>query len=235
MFKNKKNQIICISIFVIMAIISISIYLFLKNKPNNLENTDIINIQEYTNQSEENENNIIKNQKNKICIYITGEVVNPGVYSLEENSRINDAISIAGGLTQKADITRVNLVYQIQDGQKIYIPTKDKNNNSNYIQNNIVNNEKNSKDDIKIITSNCENNIIISDENCENNANKKVNINTAAQTELETLTGVGPSIAAKIIEYRKINGKFNSIDEIKKVSGIGENKYKKIINEISIK
>ena len=55
-----------------------------------------------------------------------------------------------------------------------------------------------------------------------------VNINTATQTELETLPGIGPSLALKIINYRKENGKFKSIDELKSVNGIGENKYEEI-------
>ena len=64
---------------------------------------------------------------------------------------------------------------------------------------------------------------------------KKVNINTATQEELDTLPGIGPSIASKIIDYREQNGKFNSIEEIKEVSGIGEAKYEKIKDSITIK
>ena len=64
---------------------------------------------------------------------------------------------------------------------------------------------------------------------------KKVNINTANQTELETLSGIGPSLAANIIEFRNKNGLFKSIDELKNVSGIGEAKFDKIKNNIRVK
>ena len=64
--------------------------------------------------------------------------------------------------------------------------------------------------------------------------NSKVNINTATQTELETLPGIGPSLALKIINYRKENGKFSNIEEIKNVSGIGDSKYEKLKNYILI-
>lgn len=63
----------------------------------------------------------------------------------------------------------------------------------------------------------------------------KVNINTANQTELETLTGIGPSTALKIIEYRKANGNFKEKEDIKNVSGIGENKFNAIKDEIEVK
>ena len=99
---------------------------------------------------------------------------------------------------------------------KIYIPKKSE--KSNEIQNNtneyIVKENGNAKS--------------------SQNNNEKVNINTATQAELETLPGIGPSIAVKIINYRKENGKFAKIEDIKKVSGIGENKYSKIKELIKI-
>ena len=63
----------------------------------------------------------------------------------------------------------------------------------------------------------------------------KININKATQTELETLPGVGPSLALKIINYRKENGKFNNIEELKNVSGVGENKYEQLKELIKVK
>ena len=80
---------------------------------------------------------------------------------------------------------------------------------------------------------------IVTNENGEgvvqgSSSREKVNINSATQTELETLSGIGPSIALKIITYRNENGKFKTIEDIKNVSGIGESKFKQIENEITI-
>ncbi len=67
------------------------------------------------------------------------------------------------------------------------------------------------------------------------NSKGKVNINTATQTELENLTGIGPSLASKIIEYREENGKFKKIEDIQNVKGIGNAKYDGIKDEITVK
>ena len=161
-------------------------------------------------------------------VYITGEVKNPGIYELEENSRIKDVIEKAGGLKETADITDINLATILQDEDKITIPTKDKKmeekQNTERIQSN-----KQSK-----TTEKSQNTTSISTNTTGKNQNTKVNINTATQTELETLPGIGPSTASKIVSYRKENGKFKSIEEIKKVNGIGESKYKKIKELIKV-
>lgn len=153
-------------------------------------------------------------QENFIIIHITGEIKTPGIIKIKENSRLADAIEAAGGLTENADINKINLAYIISDGQKIYIP------NINDKTEDYVNGEAG-------------NGVII--ENMESNNKKLVNINTATQAELETLTGIGASTALKIINYRKENGKFNNIEEIKNVSGIGEAKYEVIKNNICVR
>lgn len=117
-----------------------------------------------------------------------------------------------GGLTSDADITNVNLAYKVDDGQKIYIPNKAE------------------SSDIKNIVTKENGEGIVQEVRILN----KVNINTATQTELETLSGIGPSTALKIITYRSQNGKFKTIEDIKNVPGIGESKFKQIENEITI-
>lgn len=170
-------------------------------------------------------------EEKKIYVYITGEVNVPGVVILNEGSRIVDAINAAGGTTTKANTSKVNLVYVLEDGMKVNIP------NNNDLKNN---------HDFEYITMNSgdgadadyssgkkESNFEIE----EGNSYKKysiVNINTATQTELETLPGIGPSLALKIITYRKENGKFSSIDEIKNVSGIGESKFESLKSYITV-
>ena len=211
----KKNKILYIGICVIIIIVCIIICYIIDNNNKN-ENYNYVQVIEESNI--ENEDNVLKKSEEKAIIYvhISGEVINPGVFSINEGARIKDVIDKAGGLTNNADIEKINLAYQISDGQKIHIPNiNDDNDSKNYI------------------TDDDGENIIISDNNSE--TNKKININTATQTELETLTGIGPSIASKIIEYRKINGKFEKIEEIKNVSGIAEEKYNNIENYIVVK
>lgn len=166
----------------------------------------------------------INEGKSKIYIHITGEVNNPGVITLNEGSRIVDAINAAGGTTSNADISRINLVYILEDGMKVNIPdNSNENANYEYITKSSGEGRGNDKEEIDINkeTSNSEKYSV-------------VNINSATQTELESLPGIGPSLALKIINYRKENGKFSSIEQIKEVSGIGDAKYNELKKYITI-
>lgn len=127
-------------------------------------------------------------------MHIAGCVIEEGIVKLKEGDRIADAIERAGGITSDADISKVNLAYKLKDGQKIYIPS------------NIE------EDNITIIT---QGGAGVIGEDVE--TSDKVNINTATQTELETLSGIGPSTASKIIEYRIQNGEFSDVEDIKNV------------------
>ncbi len=187
------------------------------------EETDLIT-EEIVEENKKQEETEIR----KIYVYVTGEVNNPGVVILNQGSRIVDAIKLAGGTTEKANVSKINFVYVLEDGMKINIPNDNdlKNNlNFEYITTNSgdgANEVSNTKESQKENNSPKERNTVI------------VNINTATQTELETLPGIGPSIALKIINYRKENGKFNSIEEIKNINGIGDNKFESIKKYIKV-
>lgn len=200
---NKKILILIL----IGALFAIFLFCFM-----NENDEEYIDINEVYNVKEENLEEQIK--INLIKIHIIGEIKNPGIIEITEGSRIADAIEKAGGVTKEADVSKVNLAYVLQDGQKIHIPNKN-------------------DEGIEYVEETAGNNIIVEDKTNKNNS--KVNINTATQTELETLSGIGPSTALKIINYRKENGKFNSIDEIMNVSGIGEAKYESIKDYICVK
>ena len=223
---KKTNKKIVVYI-IIISVIALIIYEVAIKKENLIENITDINTIETSEENETKEQEKV-DITNKIMVYITGEVKNPGIYELEENSRIKDVIEKAGGLKETADITDINLATILQDEDKITIPTKDKKmeekQNTERIQSN-----KQSK-----TTEKSQNTTSISTNTTGKNQNTKVNINTATQTELETLPGIGPSTASKIVSYRKENGKFKSIEEIKKVNGIGESKYKKIKELIKV-
>lgn len=154
-------------------------------------------------------NKELKKVNSKIGVYITGEIKNPGVYYLSQNSRVSDLIDISGGLTEKADINRVNLAQRLSDCDKITVPTKQ-------ITNTFNENEYEKSTDEKI-----------------NDNSGKININTASKSELMKLNGIGESTANKIIEYRK-NNTFKTIEDIKNVSSIGDSKFENIKNYICV-
>lgn len=172
----------------------------------------------------------------KIYVYITGEVNNPGVVALNEGSRIVDAIEVAGGVTENANISKVNLVYCLLDGMKVNIPSdNDLKKNANFEYITMSSGDGKLDENISVGTTTDEKNTTNSnDSNISAFKQSIVNINTATQTELETLPGIGPSIALNIINYRKENGKFTNIEDIKNVSGIGDSKFKNIKNYIVI-
>ena len=196
MEENNKIKIIVIIIVIVIIIAGVVI-----SKIGYEENYEDLDVFDTAGQEIIEENQI--EETNKIKIHILGQVNYNGILELEEGSRIDDAIKKAGGITDQADITKINLAYKLSDGQKLYIPS---------------------------ITDE-ETEYILENEKIE----EKININTATQTELETLPGVGPSLALKILNYRKENGKFKTIEEIQNVSGVGENKYEEIKEKITVK
>ena len=217
----KKINFKIILIILIVTIVGITTYYF-KTKDESVEN---IEVEETNTQSQETntEENIAV--ENKIKVYITGEVHNPGLYEIAENSRIADAIEVAGNLTENAFIDKINLANDVTDETTTYVTKetdgqivsgKSKNSGGNT-------NEKSST------TSNATKSSTASTKSTE-----KININSATQTELETLPGIGSSTALKIINYRKENGKFKTIEEIKNVKGIGDAKYEKIKELIKV-
>ena len=223
--QNKKIVIIVVTIiFIVGGIIAEKIW------ESNTEETlseDTANIikeekSEEFKQTEIKENSIEEmeedvDEKTKIYVYVTGEVKVRGVVILDEGSRISDAIEASGGITENADISKINLVYVLSDGMKVTIPNKnqvEEDTNFNYVITEAGENETTEISKQK--------------NSLTSKPNAKININTASQTELETLPGVGPSIALSIINYRKENGKFNNIEDVQNVSGIGESKFNKI-------
>lgn len=208
-----KKQIVIIIIIGVLFFIVVGGYLYNVYSGGNDENF----IEEV---EEDYQQNSVKSEN--IVVHIAGEVNNPGIIRANNGSRVADIVEEAGGFTSDADISNVNLAYLVQDGQKITIPS---------IQDSEEENEDN-KTLSSIISD--DGGGIIENTKEEDNLSESININKATQTELEQLPGIGPSTALKIIEYRKTNGKFKSIEDIKNVSGIGEAKYEKIKDYITV-
>lgn len=208
---TKKQKIIFFIILIIMILIIIYyIYSTLYTDEFSYNTQNLI---QENNDYYSTDDSVLKNSEdNTIVVYICGEVKESKVLTLKENSRICDAIDAVGGITKNADITNINLAYILEDGEKIYIPKKSEETQTE--------DNSNSASQMHSYTS---------------SKTTKININKATQTELETIPGIGPSSALKIINYREENGKFKSIEDIKNVSGIGDKKYESIKDYITVK
>ncbi len=140
-----------------------------------------------------------------LTVFVNGAVVAPGVVKIPANGRLQDAIAAADGFTEDANTAVVNLAQPLQDGVQIYVPAIDDEGETAVIQ---------------------PSSVVIEAAPAETGSNGgQININTATAAELETLPGVGPSTAAKIITHRQENGDFANIEAVMDVSGIGEAKF----------
>lgn len=163
-------------------------------------------------------------QEEKIIVHVVGQVNKPGVVTLPQGARIKDAIEQAGGASENADLSKINLAYMLEDGTQIYVPSFEETSKADS-----DNTER------EYISSSPGENVISDSAIQETSKVSKVNINTATLEQLETLPGVGESTAKKIIEYREKNGKFQKEEDLKNVSGIGDAKYAKIQEYIKVK
>lgn len=145
--------------------------------------------------------------KKEIVVEISGEVVNPGVYKLEEGSRVNDLLVASGGLSGDADRTwvdkNINKASKLIDGQKLYIPTEKE---TNSVQSGGQDNSSG---------------LVLSG---------SINVNTADQKTLESLNGIGPEYAKKIIAHRY----YSIVEEIVSKAGVPQKTFEKIKSQISV-
>ncbi|MEY8562225.1 ComEA family DNA-binding protein [Eggerthellaceae bacterium 3-80] len=152
----------------------------------------------------------------KICVHVSGCVVSPGVYWLEEQSRVEDALSAAGGITDEADSDAINRARLLQDGEQIIVFSAEEI-EAGAAQNQTLQQSIDTGSAISVGTM-----------------QQKVNINTADQATLETLPGIGSATAQKIIKYRNDQGRFSAPQDIMNVSGIGEKKYEALADLICV-
>lgn len=148
----------------------------------------------------------------KLCVHVDGKVASPGVYYLDAGSRVVDAVEAAGGLAEGACTAAVNLAEGLQDGEQIVIP--DAETASSVAASAGGASGASSQEDPS--------------------AAGLVNINTADAAALETLNGVGEATAEKIIADREANGPFKSLEDLKRVSGIGDKKFEALRDAICL-
>jgi competence protein ComEA len=159
-----------------------------------------------------------------LVIYLTGAIVEPGVYELEQGSRLNDAIRLAGGLAEGSAANYVNLAVLLQDGQHVHVPFQEE-----------IESGEAARIEAAGATGMAGASALAGDSIPGlAQAEQKVNINTADGAQLESLPGIGVATAQRIIDYRAKNGDFKSIEELKNVSGIGEKKYEGLADKVCI-
>ncbi len=138
-------------------------------------------------------------------VYVTGAVQHPDVYLLPQDSIVKDALVAAGGATEDADLERINLALPVTDGQQIHVPRIG------------------------------EEGPTIQPPSRQPMVNLRVNINTADSAALESLPGIGPSLAQRIIDYRQSHGPFARIEDVMEVSGIGAATFEGIQDLITVR
>lgn len=148
-----------------------------------------------------------------IKVDVKGAVQAPGLFTAQAGDRVIDLITDAGSFTDKADKDKVNFAQIVEDQMVIYVPE-------------IGEEDKGILEDIQVGPP--------GNAAAKGPSGRQVNLNTATQEDLETLTGIGPSKAIAILEYREKVGKFKQVDELKKVSGIGDKTFEKLQDSISV-
>jgi len=144
-------------------------------------------------------------EKEEIMVHISGAVNKPGILRLDSNKRVVDALDLAGGARDDADLDKINLAAKLHDEEKIYIPKIGE------VQSNIS----------SLVSS-----------PSSSASSSKININSADLNELTKIPGVGEKTAQKILDYRA-NNSFSSIEDIKNVPGIGDKKFESMKDYIS--
>ncbi|HEM6339216.1 TPA: helix-hairpin-helix domain-containing protein [Streptococcus suis] len=137
-------------------------------------------------------------EPSQLVVDVKGAVAKPGLYTLEAGARVNDAVEAAGGLTSQSDPKSINLAQKLSDEAVVYVASKDEN--------------------ISVVTSTTASSAMSQEEK----NTSLVNLNTATEADLQTISGIGAKRAADIIAYREANGGFKSVDDLNNVSGIGD-------------
>ena len=232
-----KNKYIITLILVLIAIILV---IYKKNnlKENN-KNYVIDNVIEKENNNLKDDTSSKEDTNKVLRVDIKGQVINPGVYEVANNTRVIDVINIAGGLTENANTSIINLSKMVTDEMVIIIYSNEEvaNSNKKEIETvyKIIEKECNCpsiKND-SCINTELDNNNNKDDNSNNNQKDELININTANKEELMKISGIGESKANAIIEYRSKQS-FNKIEDIINVTGISENLFNKIKEYIKV-
>lgn len=201
---GRKEQII---ILIIMAVVLFAAGYQFANKDN--QPVELV-----TSQSADNLESSPENKD--VVVHVVGAVEKPGVYQLPANSRVNDAIKLAVP-TADADLSMLNLAEPLKDGRKLPVPS--------IVEPTIPEQSPGQMPSVPIPVQGAVPTINRSAVSPVAPSSGLININIANQAELDTLPGIGPALAERIIAYREANGPFQTIEDLKNISGIGDKKF----------
>ncbi len=148
----------------------------------------------------------------QVVVDVRGAVVKPGLYTLPKGSRAQDAVNAAGGPTDEANMDRVNLAKLLGDGDQVIVPTR----TATSIASGATRVNESPNTPVASPTA------------------SRININTASVEELDKLPGIGPTLAQRIVDFRKANGAFRKLEDLKNVSGVGDKLFDQIRDLITI-
>ena len=192
-------------------------------------NEEVVDIFKDTDESNEEKEEDIEDKEDsllKVTVDIKGMVQNPGVYEVDDSTRVNDVIMLAGGLLDGADTSLINLAKVVEDEMTIIIYSKEEI-ESKYKEEQCI-------CDCPLISNDACIDEVKNEDDSRNKENRLININTCTKEDIMTVNGIGEAKAKAIIEYREKNGKFSSVEDIKNVSGIGDALFEKIKAYITV-
>lgn len=232
-FNLSHQQLIAVAVVTILAIVSVTLFIWMivagtsesfDRLHTQVDSTQGAHVVENTQHEQEGkttdqsgDDHKTKEASPQMMIHVDGAVKSPGLYALQmANPRVNDAIQIAGGLTEDANGQGINLASPVEDGQKIYIPRKGEEAPSDILQPDQNKASSNKQTDIK--------------------RDKKtvVDINKATVDEFTKLKGVGEGLAQRIVADRQKNGPFKTTEDLMRVSGIGQKKFDQLKDNIRV-
>jgi len=163
-------------------------------------------------------------ERTELFVHVTGAVRQPGVLRLPVTARVHDAVRLAGGSTEEADLDSVNLAATLEDGTQLYVPRKQLPAEPEQV----IPQYRGGERAPRRYASRSDLTPKVEAKSTKSSDLQVVNLNTASVEALETLPGVGPATAARIIEFRKSHGGFGSVDELLTVKGIGPKKLEQM-------
>jgi competence protein ComEA len=144
----------------------------------------------------------------RVVVHVAGAVRDPGVYRLPGDARVDDAVARAGGATRRADLGGLNLAAKLEDGRQVLVPERPRRGGGG--------------GDAAVAPA------------AEPAEGQPLNLNTATLEQLDTLSGIGPATAQKILDFREEKGGFSSVEELGEIPGIGEKRLASLREEVTL-